>query len=93
MPIPLTPTKTTRLTWNSDPLFEQIENERYMKLVQMEQEGKTSMELFRQVSPMVVVRHWLDEASAQEFIDFMMGLDIKYGPGLIKSAEILDYPV
>ena len=89
--MPITPTKTTKLTWNSDPLVQQIEDERYMKLIEMEQAGKTSMELWQQISSLVVVRHWIDEAAAQEFITFMMGLDQKYGPGLIKSAEILDY--
>lgn len=84
-------TKLTVITWASDPMAnEKLNTERWAKIVEMQSAGKTDG-WYTESAPNTYQRDWLDEATAQEYIDFMMTLDAKYGPGLIASATIIDY--
>jgi hypothetical protein len=63
--------------------------EREEKLNAMQAEGKTDL-VWESVSDAKTKRSWLDQAAAQEFVDFIMTMDAKYGPGLVISTEIVD---
>jgi hypothetical protein len=87
-----TMTKATIITWESQQA--QIGNpalndERNTKLAEMLAAGKTEGTP-NVISPNVTIREWLDQAAAEEFRVFMLGLDEKYGPGLILSVVIED---
>ena len=59
------------------------------KLAQMFADGKTDGNP-NILSPVVTIREWIDQAAAEEFRDFILGLDEKYGPGLVVSIVIED---
>ena len=85
-------TKATIITWTS--LEAQVDNiplrdERGKKLKEMFEAGKTDGNP-NIISPTVTIREWIDQAAAEEFRDFILGLDEKYGPGLVSSIVIED---
>lgn len=85
-------TKATIITWVSPEA--QIGNpslneERNVKLTEMVDAEKTDGAP-NLISDIVTIREWVDQAAAEEFRDFMMAMDAKYGPGLILSAVIED---
>ena len=87
-----TMTKATIITWTS--VEAQMNNislhdERSKKLAQMFADGKTDGNP-NILSPVVTIREWIDQAAAEEFRDFILGLDEKYGPGLVSSITIED---
>ena len=85
-------TKQTIITWSVDSTkIADLEYERMNKLIQLEAENKTDLQA-SQIDTNKWVRHWVDQAAAQEYIDFILGLDVKYGPGLVTSTEITDIP-
>jgi hypothetical protein len=85
-------TKATIITWVSqqaqvgNPL---LNEERNTKLAEMLATGKTEGTP-NVISTNVTIREWLDQAAAEEFRDFILGLDEKYGPGLVLSVVIED---
>jgi len=87
-----TMTKATIITWTS--VEAQMNNislhdERSKKLAQMFADGKTDGNP-NILSPVVTIREWIDQAAAEEFRYFILGLDEKYGPGLVSSITIED---
>jgi hypothetical protein len=42
------------------------------------------------VSPSVTSREWVDQASAQEWVNVLHELDDLFGPDLLSSVEIVD---
>jgi len=87
-----TMTKATIITWVSQQAQVgniSLHDERSKKLAEMYAAGKTDGNP-NMISPNVTIREWIDQAAAEEFRDFMLGLDEKYGPGLILSIVIED---
>ena len=88
----ITLTKSTVITWASMDAqinIEELNTERVDKLLQMTAEEKTD----GQPSPISDVetrRDFVDEAAAEEYRDFILAMDEKYGPGLVLNIEILD---
>jgi hypothetical protein len=85
-------TKATIITWVSQQAQVgniSLHDERSKKLAEMYAAGKTDGNP-NMISPNVTIREWIDQAAAEEFRDFMLGLDEKYGPGLILSIVIED---
>jgi len=85
-------TKATIITWASpDAQFGimALHDERGKKLAEMVEAGKTDTNV-NILSPTVTIREWIDQAAAEEFRDFILGLDEKYGPGLVSSIVIED---
>lgn len=85
-------TKATIITWASE--IAQIGNpslndDRTVKLTEMIQAGKSDGNA-NVIAPNVTIREWVDQAAAEEFRDFMLALDKKYGGGLILSVVIED---
>ena len=85
-------TKATIITWVSEiaqignPL---LNDERNVKLTEMLEAKKTEGNP-NVIAPNVTIREWVDQAAAEEFRDFMLALDEKYGGGLILSVVIED---
>jgi hypothetical protein len=87
-----TMTKATIITWVSEAAqtsHTELNAQRDIKLREMYAAGKTDANAHR-ISAETTVREWVDQAAAQEFIDFMLALDAQYGPGLIASTVIED---
>ena len=87
-----TMTKATIITWSSYDAQEGnllLNDERIEKLVEMFEAGKTDNEPI-QVNPRITIRHWADQAAAEEYRDFMLALSEKYGGGRIISTNIED---
>lgn len=87
-----TMTKATIITWTSES--SQVDNlvlnaERDVKIREMYDAGKTDG-IANRISAETTIREWVDQAAAQEFVDFMLSLDTKHGPGLIVSTAIED---
>jgi hypothetical protein len=85
-------TKATTITWASE--IAQYSNtslneERNTKLAEMLAAGKTEGNP-NIIAPNVTIREWLDQAAAEEYRDFILGLDEKYGPGLVLGITIED---
>jgi hypothetical protein len=85
-------TKATLITWNSVEHQTgnlELNKERDDKLAEMVAEGKTDG-VANRVTPAITIREWIDQAAAEEFRDFILALEEKYGPELIKSIVIED---
>ena len=85
-------TKATLITWNSvDHQTGNLElnKERDDKIAEMVAAGKTEG-VPNRLSPSVTIREWIDQAAAEEFRDFILALEQKYGPNLITSIVIED---
>jgi copper homeostasis protein CutC len=76
---------TRELTSGSDRLGE----ERSYKIAQMLQEEKTDG-LPTMESVYVHKRNWVDQAAAEEYVTFIIGLAAKYNTTIV-STEIVDY--
>lgn len=86
-------TKITRIQWaTSDDQFGNgnitFNNERNSKIEEMTAASKTDGVPIL-VSDVITDRHWLDEASAQEYIDFIMLKTAQYSLNVV-STQIVD---
>ena len=87
-----TMTKATIITWLSSEAQDGnhlLNDDRNEKLVEMFEAGKTDNEPI-QITSSITVRHWVDQAAAEEYRDFMLALSEKYGGGRIISTNIED---
>ena len=87
-----TMTKATIITWSSYDAQEGnllLNDERIEKLAEMFEAGKTDNEPYA-ISPSITMRHWVDQAAAEEYRDFMLALSEKYGGRRILSVKIED---
>ena len=87
-----TMTKATIITWLSSEAQDGnllLNDERIEKLAEMFEAGKTDNEPYA-ISPSITMRHWVDQAAAEEYRDFMLALSEKYGGGRIISTIIED---
>ena len=87
-----TMTKATIITWSSYDAQEGnllLNDERIEKLAEMFEAGKTDNEPI-QITSSITVRHWVDQAAAEEYRDFMLALSEKYGGRRILSVKIED---
>ena len=87
-----TMTKATIITWASLEAQTgniELDDERNKKLVEMIEAGKTDGNP-NVLTPTVTIREWIDQAAAEEYRDFILGLGEKYGPGRVVSIVIED---
>jgi len=87
-----TMTKATIISWssyNSQQGNLLLNDKRNEKLTEMFEAGKTDNEPI-QVSPRITIRHWVDQAAAEEYRDFILALSEQYGGGSILSVKIED---
>jgi hypothetical protein len=85
-------TKSTIVTWASMDAQVNIEGlnaDRIDKLMQMTAEEKTDGQP-APISDVKTRRDFVDQAAAEEYRDFILAMDVKYGPGLVVSVEIID---
>lgn len=87
-----TMTKATVITWTSpeaqtnNPL---LNFDRDQKIEEMVNAQKTDGNPNR-ITNSTTIREWVDQAAAEEFRDFILSLDVKYGPGLVANIVIED---
>ena len=86
-------TKISRIEWKT--LEDQIGNsnfnlDRVIKLDEMMTLNKTDGSLHA-VTELITERHWIDEASAQEYIDFINQKATEYSLNVV-STQIVDAP-
>ena len=84
-------TKATVITWRPDVELDALNRARVDKIIEMIAAGKTEGN-FEEVGPYTFKRFFLDEASAQEYIDTMQSLATQYSREIL-SASIEDVEV
>lgn len=86
-------TKQTQITWGSyedvwEP--ESFVDQRMAKLHEMETAGKTDG-YYNAVSPVIYIRHWLDQNAAEEYSGFITTLASTF-QRVIVDIQISDIP-
>lgn len=85
-------TKSTVITWVSMDAqinIEELNAERVDKLLQMTAEEKTDGQPSA-ISDIETRRDFVDQAAAEEYRDFILAMDAKYGPGIVLNVDIVD---
>lgn len=84
-------TKSVTVTWISEEaqLLDGLDEERTQKLEDMFDQVKTdSLPYF--ILKNKTRRYFIDQAAAEEWKEFILSMDAKYGPNLVTSIDIVD---
>ena len=77
-------TKATVINWKPDTEIDALNRARVDKIIEMIAAGKTEGN-FEEVAPHTFKRFFLDQESAQEYIDTMQALAAQYGREILSA--------